>query len=133
MGTFDKNGIGIRSNLRVKAAHDASEGYALAGITDKQHILLQLMLLAVQGYERFIRLSPTYHNAVAVQAVVVEGVQGLAQFQHNIVGNVYDVVDGPNALSLQSLSQPKRRRLDGNILNHPGGIARAEVRVLDGY
>ena len=62
------------------------------------------MLLAVQGYERFIRLRPTYHNAVAVQAVVVEGVQGLARLQHNIVGNIHDVIDGPNALSLQTLS-----------------------------
>ena len=133
MGAFDKNGISARSNLRVKAAHDPGQGHAVAGITDKQHIALQLMLLAVQGYESFIGSRPTYHNTVAVQAVVVEGVQGLAQLQHNIVGNIYYVVDGPDALSLQTLSQPKRRGLNGNILNHPGGIARAKVRVLDGY
>ena len=52
---------------------------------------------------------------------------GLAVLQHNIVGNIDDVVDGTNTVCSQTLTQPLGRRTDLDIGNHAGRIAIAKL------
>ena len=56
---------------------------------------------------------------------------GLAVFQHDIVGDVHDVVDGPDAGVPQPFPQPCGGGLDLYVLHHPGGVPGAEVAVLN--
>ena len=51
----------------------------------------------------------------------------LAIFQHNIVGNINDVIDGTHTVSAQTLTQPLGRRTDLHICNHTGRVAITQV------
>ena len=53
---------------------------------------------------------------------------GLAVFQHHIVGDVHNVVDGPHAVGAEPLPQPLGGGADLHIGHHPGGIAVAQRR-----
>ena len=68
---------------------------------------------------------------VALHAGEVEGVHGLAVFQHHIVGDVHDVVDGADAGVPQPFPHPRGRGLDLHVLHHPGGVPGAEIAVLN--
>ena len=54
---------------------------------------------------------------------------GLAVLQHDVVGDIHDVVDGPHAHGPQPLPHPLGGGADPHIAHHPGGIPGAEVRV----
>ena len=67
----------------------------------------------------------------ALHAGEVEGVHGLAVLQHHVVGDVHDVVDGPDAGVAQPFPHPGGGGLDPDVLHEAGGVAGAEVGVLD--
>ena len=68
----------------------------------------------------------------AGDAVEVERVQRLAGEQHHVVGDVDDVGDRALPGGHQPRLQPRRRGADLDVLEHPRGEARAQVRALDG-
>ena len=56
---------------------------------------------------------------------------GLAVLQHHVVGDVHDVVDGPDAGVPQPLPHPGGGGLDLDVFHQPGGVAGAQVPVLN--
>ena len=52
---------------------------------------------------------------------------GLTVFQHHIVGDVHDVVDGPHPVGTKPLTHPLGGGADFHIGHHPGGVADAQV------
>ena len=54
---------------------------------------------------------------------------GLAVLQHDIVGNVHDVVDGPHPHGPQTLPHPFGGGADLHVAYHPGGVPGAQLRV----
>ena len=52
---------------------------------------------------------------------------GLTVLQHDVVGDVNDIIDGTHAIRTQTLPQPLGRGADLDICDHTGGIAVAEV------
>ena len=52
---------------------------------------------------------------------------GLAILQHNVVGNVHDVVDGAHAHGAQPLPHPLGGGDNLHVADHPGGVAGAQV------
>ena len=67
----------------------------------------------------------------ALYAGEVKGVHGLAVFQHHVVGDVHDVVDGADAGVPQPFPHPRGGGLDLHVLHHPGGVPGAEIAVLN--
>ena len=55
----------------------------------------------------------------------------LTVLEHDIVCDVYDIVNRANAVCAKSLTQPKRRRLDFNVGDDSVHIPRAELCVLN--
>ena len=89
------------------------------------------MILIVKRLEALAVKGASDHDLRAVQLLVVEGVHGLTVFEHNVVGNVYDVVDGTNARRAKSHAKPKGRGSDLDVLDHSCRIAVAEVGGID--
>ena len=56
---------------------------------------------------------------------------GLTVFQHDVVGDVHDVVDGTHAVGAQTAAQPLGGGGDLYVGNHPGGVAVAQLRCGD--
>ncbi len=64
-----------------------------------------------------------------LQAAEVERVHGLAQLQHDVVGDVHDVADRPDARSLEPLDEPPWRRAHRD-LEDLRAVSRAEGVLL---
>ena len=89
------------------------------------------MIYAVKGLDRLAVAGAADNDAAVGQALVVESVHRLTVLEHNVVGNINDVIDRANAAGVQTLAHPRRGRLDLDILDDAGGVARAQIGVLD--
>ena len=65
------------------------------------------------------------------QYVIIEGVQRLAPFQHDEVGDVDDVVDRPHAGVGQPALHPAGGRADLDVADQGRGIAGGQLGVFD--
>ena len=72
-----------------------------------------------------------HRDGAAVEAGVVKGVHRLTVLEHDVVGDIDDVVDGAHARRAQAHPQPQRRGPDLHVFDHARGVARAEVGRVD--
>ena len=131
VGGFKEDHGGIAHDLAVGTAHDARYADGLVLVTDAEHRGGQLPLIAVQRLNGLALPGGTDDDVAALHAGEVKGVHGLAVFQHHIVGDVHDVVDGADAGVPQPFPHPRGRGLDLHVLHHPGSVPGAEVAVLN--
>ena len=61
----------------------------------------------------------------------IKGVQGLPAFQHHVVGDIDDVVDGGNAHRPQTIFQPGWAGANSDSLNDACGVPPAELGTFD--
>ena len=88
---------GVGDDLAVLAAHDARKAHGPGLVGDDQVVGIELAHLAVQGGQLLALLRPADDDSAALHIAVVEGVHGLAVLQHDVVGDIHDVVDGAHA------------------------------------
>ena len=104
----------VTSDLR--AAHDAGDAPPGRSASQIRSIVAgERAHHAVEGHS----VSPRRARRTTIgrpAAVEVEGVEGLAQFEHDVVGHVDHVVDGAHARRPQPLLHPGRRRADAHPL-----------------
>ena len=117
-------------DLALEAAHHAGERDRAAVVGDQQRVVAQLAVLAVERGQA-LALAREAHDDRAAQAVGVEGVQRVAELEHDVVRDVDDVVDRALPRRLQPLLHPARRGPHRDALDDRGDVARAEVRVGD--
>ena len=118
---------GVVGDLAVLAAHDARQAHGPGIVGDDQVVGGELPDLAVQGGELLALFGQADDDLTALHIAVVEGVHGLAILQHNVVGNVHDVVDGAHAHAAQPLPHPLGGGGDLHVAHHAGGVAGAQV------
>jgi len=87
----------------------------------------------IERFEHLVLARAPYHDAIAGQAVIIEGVKRLAVFEHHIVGDIDDVADRSHSCLLQPPGHPLRGRADLNALDDGADIPGAKLRRLDGY
>ena len=130
VGRLKDHGGGVRQNFGILAAHNASKTDGLGFIRNHQHTGLQVPHVAVQSGEGLALPALPDHNLAGAYIPIVKGVHGLAVFQHHIVGDVHNVVDGPYPVGTEPLAHPFGGGADFHIGNHPGGVAVAKVFCL---
>ena len=121
----------VADDLAVRAAHDARDADGLVLVADAEHVRRQLALVAVERLDGLALARGAHDDVAAFDAAEVKGVHRLAVFEHHIVRDIDDVVDGAHAAVAQSLAHPARRRSDLDVFHHARGVARAEVAVLN--
>ena len=118
---------GVGDDLAVQAAHNARQTHGPVLIGNDQHIGIELAHASVQGGELLALLRPADHDLAALHIAVVEGMHGLAVLQHDVVGDVHDVVDGAHAHGPQPLPHPLWGGSDLHVAHHSGGVSGAQV------
>ena len=131
VGGFKEDHGGIAHDLTVGTAHDARHADGPVLITDAEHGGGQVPLIAVQRLDGLTLPGGTDDDVSALHAGEVKGVHGLAVFQHDVVCDVHDVVDGADAGVPQPFPHPCRRGLNLHVFHHPGSVAGAELAILD--
>ena len=75
--------------------------------------------LSVEGLERFSGPGLADHDRGPRQLREIEGVQRLAVLEHQIVGGIHDIADGPRSQRREALRQPRRGAADGHAPTWP--------------
>ena len=124
-------------NFRLGAAHDAGQRHGAGVVGDDQHFRRQLAVHAVERFQRFAGAGGAHRDGrrlaagAAAQHVVVEGVQRLAPFEHDVVGNIDDVGDRAHPGVGQPPLHPAGRGADLHLLEQHRGVARRQPGVFD--
>ena len=87
----------------------------------------------VQGDEGLAGDRPPDPYLVTGQAVEVKGVERLVHFEHDVVGHVHQVVDGPLTGRKKPVPEPPGRGSRAHPAHQAGRVSGAEVRVEDGH
>ena len=116
-------------DLRCRAAHYAGDRNRTIRIGDHQHGRIERAAPTPSSVVIFSSRSArrTMISLVA-QRVRVESVQRLAEFQHHVIRDVGDVVDGTHAESFQTILQPIRRRTDLHACDVASAVTRRKDR-----
>ena len=117
---------GVVYDLGVLATHDTGKTDGLLSIGNDQHAGSQLSTVAIQSDQSFTLHSFTDDDLLGGNIAIVKGMHGLTVFQHDIVGDIDDVVNGADTVGTESLAEPLGGGGDLHIANHTGGVAVAE-------
>jgi len=125
------------ADLGVRAAHDAGEGNGAAHIGNDQIVPGQLPLLPVQSHEDFAGTGRPYRDdrcpalRTLNQQIEIEGMQRLAPLQHDVVGEIDNIVDGPHAGIGEPPLHPAGGRTDFDPLDQRGGVPGRQLGILN--
>ena len=131
VGGFEEHRRRCVVNLGIRAAHDARKPDGVLCVGDDEHGRLKGAFCAVERFQRLIGTGGAHDDGVVAHLTEVESVEGLTVFQHDIVGDVHDVVDGAQACLFECVLHPTWGLGDLGAVYERGGVAEAEVGVCD--
>ena len=71
-------------------------------VSNDQHRWIQLSFFSIERCQSFIELCSTNDDLPAAERVRIECMQRLAEFQHDVIGDVGNIVDGADAKIFQA-------------------------------
>ncbi len=128
---FQQDVLRFVIHARVFATKDAAHRQRLVVVGDDQSVSIQLRFSAIKQYQRFALFRHPHHNA-AFNAIFIESVHRLAQFEQYIVGDVNNCIDRTDPATTQFFFHPQRSwRFNVNAFYHTAKITRAGFRRFD--
>ena len=88
----------VAYDLGILAAHNAGQANGAVLVGNDQHSGSQLPGYAVQGDQLLACCALPDHDLPGGDIAIVERVHGLAVFQHDVVGDVDNIIDGADAI-----------------------------------
>ena len=128
---FDQNVARRRVAAGMLAAHDASDRLDAVLVGDNDHALVERVRLAVEGEHALARAGAA-HGEIALDLGEVEYVQRAAAVEGDVVGDVDERADRPQANRAEPLLHPFGRRAVGHAAHETQGERRAEMLVGGG-
>src|SRR3990167_9471235 len=89
----------------VKAAHDAGQRQWLPIVGDQQTALLDFDRIAIEQNQRFVFRGMSHMNS-AMQFLEIEGMHGLPQLEHDIIGDIDNGMNAADAAAAQFFLHP---------------------------
>ena len=118
-------------DLAVQPAHDAGQRDRLGAVADDEVVGRQGELLLIERCDLLAVLGAADEDLAAIQRVHVKGMHRLADFQHDIVGNIDYIVDAAQAAQGQLTAHPARGLARCDVAYIVADIARAEILRLN--
>ena len=128
---FQKNITAFGGDLGIRAAHDAGQADRAIGIANAQIRFCQFAILAVKGYQPFPSFGAAHDNLPVLEFVIIKRMQWLSDFVKNIIGNIDDIGNGPDANGLQAAAEFQRRGGDGHVGYDAARIQPAEIGIVN--
>jgi hypothetical protein len=125
---FEGHAGGCGRHLRRCAAHDTGNRDCAFAVGNHKHRFVECAVNTVECREAFAGARASRVQFGAGQPRDVERMHGLPHFEHDVVGDVDDVVDGANAGRRESVGKPGGRRRDAHIDNRQRVAAAPGVR-----
>src|SRR5579884_1656479 len=118
-------------DLADSSAHYTGNSRWPFWIGNEQHISRQLALYIVERCKLLALLSTTHDDVMLAYQIIVERVQRLTKLQHDIVGNVNDIVDGAHTCRQESPPHPTWGWTNLDVTDDTRSVTRTQVRVFD--
>ncbi len=131
VGRLEHDVGGALVDLGVPAAEDAGDHQRALDVGDHEHLVVECAFHAVQRDDPLARRGTADDQPAAADLAGVERVQRLPVGEHDVVGHVDDVVDGPHAGVREARLEPRRGVPDAHAPDHGGAVARAQLRSGD--
>ena len=114
-------------------AKHAGNTHGFFSVADTKIRRAKRMFFAIKRYEfRALGLS-LYDDMMAFNHVGIKAVHGLPISHHNIISDVYNVIDRAQADGAQLVLQPFRTFFHLAICNRHTGVTFASILIFDGY
>ena len=126
---FEQQAGRRRADLAVQAAHDTGQRDRLALVPDHQVVGLHCAVLPVQG--RKTAACAERGDAHRTQPAAVERVHGLAEFQHDVVGEIDQDVERALSQGVQTSLQRQGRGPRRYPVHLDAAVAGAVLRIID--
>src|SRR5204863_81670 len=78
--------------------------------------------------KHLLQLRQTHDDSPPTNLVVIKRMQRLAHLEHHVVGDINDIIDGPQSHRFKAAGQPAGAGADADVANEPRGIVRAKWR-----
>jgi hypothetical protein len=101
------------------------------GIGNHADAGVEFVVALVDGADFLAGECAAYDDLVVFEVIEVEGVERLAAFEHDVVGDVDDVIDGIDADGGESVAEPCGAGADADAANESGVVFGAEVGAVD--
>ena len=107
-GCFKHHRLYIICDHGVLSTHDTCNTNRFFTITDHQDILIHGTFLTIQCDKFFIFSGSSYYDLMTCDRIIVISMHRLAIFFHDIIGNIYDIINRTDTTGCQSSLQPYR-------------------------
>ena len=104
---------------------------AALGVGDQEVGGIEPAQLAVERADLLARPRPPDDDSSLAQRREIEGVEGISEPEHDVVGHVDHVRDRTHPRGGEARAQPGWRRPDPDVAKQSAHVARAAVEVLD--
>ena len=131
IGTLEHDILRCLISTTTLSTEDSGNAHGIFGIADAQVVFTQDMILTVESHEMSTFGLRTHYDAVSLHHVGIEAVHWLSVGQHDIIGNVHDVIDRTKPHDAQFFLHPFRTFLHVAIGNAHAGIALAGLCVFN--
>ena len=125
--------MGSFVDTAVLAAHNTSNCRSFFCICNNQHIFGQVSFYSVQSGQSFTAECVADNDLVSFYIFNIECVHWLTVLEHNVVCDIYDIVDWTNTACTKSFSHPTWGWSDLNIFYNTCNVSLTEFFVLNLY
>jgi hypothetical protein len=132
VGRFQKDRPGVLPHPGLLPAHHPSYGHRSPPVGDYQVLRPELPLLAVEAQNPLPGPGQA-HLHPAPESSQVEGMEGLAELQKDVVGHVHEIGDGPDPRRLETQLHPVRGGTPPHSLHHQPHVPGREAGMGDGH
>ena len=130
---FKYYSVGSFVDAAVLAAHNTSNCRSFFCICNNQHIFGQVSFYSVQSGQSFTAECVADNDLVSFYIFNIECVHWLTVLEHNVVCDIYDIVDWTNTACTKSFSHPTWGWSDLNIFYNTCNVSLTEFFVLNLY
>jgi hypothetical protein len=107
-GALDQYVARAETDFGFGAAHHASDAHGARGIRYHAHLFRERAFGAIERADFFAGFRAANDDAVFLQFIESESVQGVAELEHHVIRDVHHIVDGFFADRFEALPQPIR-------------------------
>ena len=93
-GRLQQDRTGSSGHFTTGSAHYPGNGYGSFLIGNNQHVTGERPLHVIQGCDNFTGIRPAHDDFLPPEPLIVKGMEGLAVFQHNVIGNINNIIYG---------------------------------------
>ena len=129
-GALEHHRGGVPVGAAVLAAHDAGHADGARVVGNDEHFRAEGAVGTVQRDDALALAGAAHPDVAAVHVLIIEAMHGLAVFQHDVVGDVDQVVDGAHAAVAKALAHPPGAGPHPHVFHHGAAVAVAQVGVF---